>query len=366
MNSGLTEPGKTMNRTIRVEVEHLEQLMNLVGELVIVQNRIDVIQSDIEARQDNENIAQLSEITDHASRVISELQDRVMQVRMLPLDQLLNRFPRIVRDLSKTFDKNIELLISGGETELDRTVMEEIGEPMMQLIRHAALYGVESVEQRKLAGKPAKGRLQIAAANEGNQVVIVVEDDGVGIRDLAVLPSTLENVRLQVEKLNGIFDLQSTFGQGTRVSIRLPMTLSIIPGLLVKLSGRTFVIPMSSVVEIVRLPPESLQTIRGESLVSIRDRLLPVFSLHDYFNFPRRQALAKQLRLVVVGTTDRQMALMVDELIGNQEIVVKPLSPYVGEVHGLSGATILGDGQAALILEVSHFYHGKGGTPSSV
>ncbi|WP_028986887.1 chemotaxis protein CheA [Thermicanus aegyptius] len=384
-------------QTIRVDVERLENLMNLVGELVIDQTRISQVERVLHHRYlSDENVDELRHITDHLIRVIVELQDSVMKVRMLPIEQLFTRFPRMVRDLAQSLKKEVDLVIEGGETELDRTVIEEITDPLIHLIRNAVDHGIEPAEERKRLGKTTKGRLRIRAAHEENQVVITVEDDGAGIDPVKMKESArlkgiiteeelkrlsdqeavylifrpgfstassvsdisgrgvgMDIVRNHIEKLNGVIDIESKPGEGTRFKIKLPLTLAIITGLLIKLSGRTFILPMSSVVEIVRMPPEAVQTIKGDTVVVIRDRVLPVIWLHDYFHLPRVPQKKNHHPIVVVGIAEKRFALMVDELMGNQEVVVKSLGTYIGKVVGISGATILGDGRVALILETA-------------
>ncbi len=393
----IAEAVKRKAQTIRVDVERLELLMNLVGELVIDQTRISQVGNVLHRRYaSDESVGELGQISDHVSRVIGELQESVMKVRMLPIEQLFNRFPRMVRDLAQSLHKEVELIIEGRETELDRTVIEEIGDPLIHLIRNAIDHGIEPAAERKRAGKPVVGQLQMIAAHEENQVVITVEDDGAGIDPDRIKRSALlkgiiseeecgklteqeaihlifrpgfstasavsdisgrgvgmDIVRNHIEKLNGVIDIETERGKGTRFKIKLPLTLAIITGLLIKLNDRTFIVPMSSVVEIVRMPPEAIQTIKGDSVVVIREQVLNVVWLHDHFQMPRPQQAGKQLPIIVAGTAEKRIALVVDELVGNQEIVVKSLGAFVGKVRGISGATILGDGRVALILEIA-------------
>ncbi len=388
---------KRKAQTIRVDVDRLEHLMNLVGELVIDQTRIHQVGNVLRHRyRPDENIEDLGQISDHISRIIGELQESVMKVRMLPIEQLFSRFPRMIRDLSQTLNKEVDLIIEGTETELDRTVIEEIGDPLIHLIRNAVDHGLESPEERVQRGKPAKGRLRIAAAHEENQVVLTVEDDGAGIDPTKIKASALRKeiiteeeaqnlsdqeaiylifqpgfstaasisdvsgrgvgmdiVKNHIEKLHGIIDIETKLGEGTKFKIKLPLTLAIVTGLLVKLNERTFILPMSSVVEIVRITPNSIQTIKGDSVVTIRERVIPVAWLHDDFHIPRSTHKRKHIPIVVVGSAEKRIALVVDELLGNQEIVVKSLGSYVGKIDAISGATILGDGRVALILEVA-------------
>lgn len=408
-NSPSAGEGKRKPQTIRVDVERLEHLMNLVGELVIDQTRMSQVGNMLNHRYtDDDTVAELGQVSDHISRVIGELQEIIMKVRMLPLEQLFNRFPRMVRDLAQSLNKEIELLIGGSETELDRTVMEEIGDPLIHLIRNAVDHGMETREERIKAGKPPRGMLRITAVHEENQVVITVEDDGPGIDPRRIKESAVRKgiitedeaqklsdreavylifrpgfstaaavsdisgrgvgmdiVRSHIQKLNGVIDIESKPGKGTRFKIKLPLTLAIITGLLIKLNGRTFILPMSCVVEIVRLPIESFQSVKGEPVVVIREEVLPVVWLQDHFDMPRTHDKRKQMPVVVVGTAEKRIALVVDELIGNQEIVVKSLGSYVGKIRGVSGATILGDGRVALILEVSGIFQFiENGSPS--
>ncbi|WP_243767809.1 chemotaxis protein CheA [Paenibacillus agricola] len=301
------EEGKRKTQTIRVDVERLELLMNLVGELVIDQTRISQVGNILHHRYtSDDNVEELGQISDHVSRVIGELQENVMKVRMHPIEQLFNRFPRMVRDLAQSLNKEMELVIEGKETGMDRTVIEEIGDPLIHLIRNAVDHGIESAEERKHNGKPPKDRLRITAAHEENQVVIMVEDDGAGIDPDQIRSSALRKgviseeeqkkisvqeainlifrpgfstassvsdvsgrgvgmdiVRDHIEKLSGVIVIETKLGEGTRFKIKLPLTLAIITGLLIKLNGRTFILRMSSVVEIVRMPLEAIQTIKG-------------------------------------------------------------------------------------------------------
>ena len=388
---------KRTTQTIRVDVQRLEHLMNLVGELVIGQTRIKQIVNVLHhCYTSDENVGELGQISNHLSRIVGELQESVMKVRMLPIGQLFNRFPRMVRDLAHSLGKEIDLIIEGRETELDRTIIEEIGDPLIHLIRNAVDHGIETAEERQRSGKPLKGRLRITAAHEENQMVITVEDDGAGIdpqniKDVALRKgivsekqakelstqeamnlifspgfSTVSSVseisgrgvgmdivRNHIENLNGMIDIESELGAGTRIKIKLPLTLAIISGLLIKLNERTYILPMSNVVEIVRMPSEAIQTIKGEPVIIIRGQVLPVYWLHDYFHLPRTRRRRKQLPIVVVGAAEKRIALVVDELNGNQEIVVKSLGAFIGKTDFISGASILGDGQVALILELT-------------
>ncbi|WAH36479.1 chemotaxis protein CheA [Alicyclobacillus dauci] len=315
---------------------------------------------------------------------------------MLPMESLFDRFPRIVRDLAKALDKEVELTIEGRETRLDRTVIEEISDPLIHLVRNAVDHGLEATAERERKGKDRKGKVRLTAAHEENKVVITVEDDGAGIdaqkiRDSAVnkgIVSRAETdkmsdleaiylifrpgfstasvvsdisgrgvrmdiVRNHIEKLNGMIDIQTELGRGTMFRIKLPMTLAIIPGLLVGVGGDTFVIPMTNVAEIVRVNPDSIQYANGTPSVLLRGQVIPLTYLRDKFNRPVVESNKKYLPVVVVGTAERRSALVVDELLGNQEIVKKSLGANVALPDGISGVTILGDGRVGLIIDVS-------------
>ncbi|WP_438348544.1 chemotaxis protein CheA [Paenibacillus sp. FA6] len=396
VNDDQAHKDKSKAQTIRVSVERLDHLMNLVGELVIDHTRIDQVERTQRNQFTNDSLEELSQISDHLSRIIGDLQESVMQARMLPIEQLFNRFPRMIRDLTRDLGKDIELVIEGKDTELDRTLIEEIADPLIHLIRNAVDHGIELPEQRERTGKDRKGTLHIRAAHEDNQVVIYVEDDGAGIDPEKMRNSALSKgiitseeaellsdreaihlifrpgfstaskvsdvsgrgvgmdiVRSHIEKLNGLIDIETELGQGTRFKIKLPLTLAIIIGLLVKLNEQTFIIPMSNISEIVRISHNDMQTVRGQQVILLRNQIIPIVWLHDHFNLPRKEQKKDHIQLVIVGSAEKRLALAVDELIGNQEIVIKSLGAYVGKVNGIAGSTILGNGKVALILDVS-------------
>lgn len=388
------------SRTIRVDVQRLEDLMNLAGELVIDQTRIAQISGNLNRLfASNDHVKELSDIANHVSRVVSDLQESVMRARMMTLEQLFGRFPRMVRDLAQSLQKEIELRIEGQETQLDRTVIEEISDPLIHLIRNAVDHGIESPEVRLQNHKPSAGTLTIAALQEGSNVVITIEDDGAGIdpqrlRDSAVTKGIatteevaamsdaeaialifrpgfstasivsdvsgrgvgMDVVKTNIEKLQGHIDTDSRLGAGTRFSVTLPLTLSIISGLLIRVGAENYVLPMGSVIEIVRVKPETLISINGQAMIDIRDRLIPVKWLHDLLNVHRVQGSEEYLSLVVIGSAEKRLALVIDELHGHQEIVKKPLGS-LGRVDCISGATILGDGRVAAILDAMDIIH---------
>jgi two-component system chemotaxis sensor kinase CheA len=387
---------KPQAQTIRVSVERLDHLMNLVGELVIDQTRIHQVERTQSRRFTDDSVNDLGQIADHLSRIIGDLQESVMKTRMLPIEQLFNRFPRMIRDLSRDLGKEIELVIEGKDTELDRTLIEEIADPLIHLIRNGIDHGIETPEERERSGKERKGTLYIRAAHEDNQVVIYVEDDGAGIdpgkmrksavnkgvitaeeaeqlsdreaielifrpgfstanivSDVSGRGVGMDIVKSHIEKLNGLIDIETKLDQGTRFKIKLPLTLAIIVGLQIKLQGQTFIIPMSNIAEIVRVTNDEIQTVRGQSVILLRNQIIPVAWMHDYMNIPKNEKPKTHIPLVIVGSAEKRLALAVDELLGNQEVVIKSLGSFVGKVDYIAGATILGNGKVALIIEVS-------------
>ncbi|KQN97101.1 chemotaxis protein CheA [Paenibacillus sp. Leaf72] len=383
-------------QTIRVNVERLENVLDLLGELVIDQTRLkQAIQTLHQAYGYSETMDDLGEISDHLSRLIGSLQENVLKVRMLPIEQLFSRFPRMVRDLAQTLNKSVDLQMVGGDTELDRTLIEEVGDPMIHLIRNAVDHGIEMPEERVKCGKPEQGTVRISAAHEDNQVVVVVEDDGGGIdtnklRKSAVAKGVItaeeaalldehkalrlifhpgfstasqlsdvsgrgvgmDIVRTDIERLGGIIDIDTSVGVGTKFTIRLPLTLAITTGLLVKASDQTFILPMSAVVEIIRVDTSTLKMIKGSPVIKIRNQIVPFVWLHEMFGYTRTEGRPDKIPVVMIGRAEQRLAIAVDQLLGNQEVVIKTLGSYVGKVDGISGATILGNGRIALILEI--------------
>lgn len=389
------ESEKKASQTVRVDVERLEHMMNLVGEMVIEQTRISQVSKTLHNRYATDtSVDDLIGISTHVSRVVSELQENVMKARMLPVQQLLNRFPRMVRDLSQSLNKEIDLILEGGETEMDRTIIEDITDPLIHLVRNSLDHGIENPEIRKNKGKPSKGTLIIRAFHQENHVIITLEDDGAGLdlekikksaiqkeiitaQEADSLPqheiinlifesglSTTENisdvsgrgvgmdiVRNHIDKLNGIIDVETREGEGTKFTIKLPLTLAILTGLLVKINNETYALPMSNIIEIVRKPKHEIESVKNRSIVVIRGKVHPLVWLHDYFKVSR-QHKKKNVFIVVLGVAEKRFGIVVDKLVGNQEIVVKPIGSYIGKVEGVSGATILGDGSVACIFDV--------------
>jgi two-component system chemotaxis sensor kinase CheA len=391
---------KVIDKTVRIDVERLDELMNLVGKLVLGRNRLTQIVSGIVERFEGESLArELMDTIAQVDYLTSELQAVVMRARMMPIAKVFSKFPRIVRDLSRDLNKEVELLIYGEETEVDKSVIESIHDPLVHLIRNAIDHGIETPQERKAVGKPEKGKVILRAEHEGNFIVITVEDDGRGIdpervkrkavekkiiteqeassisdRDalnLIFLPgfSTagkvtnvsgrgvgLDVVKANITKLNGMIDVQSTLGQGTKFILKLPLTLAIIQGLLVDVCGEIFIIPLSSVIEVVRIPRSQVHSIKGREIIRLRDSVLPLVRLADIFNLSSNGDFKENLYVVVVGLAEKKLGIVVDGLVGQKEVVIKSLGSYLNNVRGIAGATILGDGTVRMIVDVAQIF----------
>ncbi|MDR7435646.1 MAG: chemotaxis protein CheA [Armatimonadota bacterium] len=390
------EGAQRVNQTVRVDVERLDELMNLVGELVIDRIRLTRINKELAGRFNHDRlIDELMETSRHIGRITNELQAQIMKARMLPIDQLFSRFPRMVRDLARQAGKQVEFLMEGRETELDRTVIEQISDPLIHLLRNAVDHGIETPEERLKAGKPAKGVIRLRASHEENSIVIIVEDDGRGIdldrvkakalalglvseeqlermsdqeiTELVFLPgfSTAERtsdvsgrgvgmdiVRNNIQAIGGSVRIRTQRGTGTRVILKLPLTLAIMRALLVGVGEGTYALPLGSVQEIIRTRPEEVHFINQQAVILLRQEVLPILSLAGLLGLDGGQLPDGDLLCVVAISGDSKLGLVVDRLIGEQEVVIKSLGSYLGDVPGISGATILGDGRVGLILDV--------------
>jgi two-component system chemotaxis sensor kinase CheA len=386
-----------VSTTIRVEHEKLDHLMNLIGELIINRNRFSLITKELEAGKDVADVVQsLSETTDSMARISDDLQDTIMQVRMVPMRTVFSRFPRLVRDLSRKSGKSIELITEGEDTELDKSVIEAIGDPLVHLIRNAVDHGQERPEERQKAGKSETGYVWLKAFHEGNSVVIVIADDGKGIEpekvkqkavskgiiseeeaakledkeaiELIFAPgfSTSEAVtdvsgrgvgmdvvKNNIKNLNGSVSVQSEVGRGTTFSLSLPLTLAIIEALLVKVGDNTFAIPLDAVSETTKIPADQVKEVNKRWATTLRGEVLGIEDLSRVLGLGNGDGSKEVYPLVVVSVNDRRVGLIVDSLLHRQEIVIKSMGEYLGEVHGLSGATIMGDGSVILILDPS-------------
>lgn len=385
-----------VNQTVRVDVQRLENLMNLVGELVIDRTRLlDVGQSLRNKLGSQELVETLEEVSAHIGRITTDLQEEIMKARMFPIEQVFNRFPRMVRDVAQKAGKEVDFIVEGRETELDRTVIEEIGDPLIHLLRNAIDHGIEPPEERVALGKPPQGMVRLKAFHQENQIVITVEDDGKGmdpekIRQKAVekglisadaaarlseretfnlifLPgfSTakivsdvsgrgvgMDIVRTHIEKINGVIEIETAPGKGTCFTIKLPLTLAINRSLLVYLDERVFAFPLSSVVEIIYVEREKLKRIGTQEAALVRGEVLPLVKLREILNEEPLVELPEKFPVVVCALSEKRIGFVVDDLLGEQEIVIKSLGEYLGQIPGLAGATILGDGRVALILDV--------------
>lgn len=388
--------------TIRVDHEKLDHLMNLIGELIINRNRYTMLARRLEehgAAVDVGMIAQdLSETTYAMARISDDLQDTIMKVRMVPVASVFSRFPRLVRDLSRKSGKEVDLILEGEETELDKSVVEVIGDPLVHLIRNAVDHGVEPESERLAKGKAAKGRVVLRAFHKGNSVAIEIEDDGKGLdpdklREVAVRKGIMTQdeakqlddreakelifapgfssadkitdisgrgvgmdvVRTNIKNLKGSINISSEVGKGTKFTLNLPLTLAIIDALMINVAGEMYAIPLDAVSETTKIESSRLTDVKGRKAVTLRGEVLGIMELSEMLGFPHRD-LPDVLSLVVIHDNDRRLGLVVDRLLERQEIVIKPLGSYLGDVRGISGATIMGDGSVILILDPHEIY----------
>lgn len=385
-------PAATGGRTVRVDIGRLDKLMNLVGELVIGRARIERLAMEAKIKAFDEPLSQLG-------RISGEIQELVTKLRMVPVSFVFDRFPRIVRDLSKNMGKEIDLVIEGKETELDRTVIDEIGDPMVHLIRNAVDHGVETPEERKKAQKSRQGTVFIAAYQEGNGVIIEVRDDGKGIDTTVVRKKAVERgmltpeeaaalteeeairlvflpgfstakevtdvsgrgvgmdaVKNKVESLGGQFQVESAVGKGTRVLIRLPLTLAIVLALLIRVGEETYAISLENVEETLLVQKDEIKYVHGTPVTNVRGEILSLKKLSTILRGENKNDDAQEYPVVVVKLGRNRVGFIVDELVGQQEIVIKPLGKLLSKVRGMAGATILGDGNVALILDVASLH----------
>jgi two-component system, chemotaxis family, sensor kinase CheA len=375
-------------KTVRVDIDRLDVLMNLVSELIIVKTRLDDVKgNDV-----------LGESVEYLERITTSLHDAVMKVRMVPVETVFNRFPRMIRDVARDLDKDVELHMSGEETELDRTVIDEIGDPLIHILRNSADHGLENRESRKTTGKPVVGNIWLRAYQDGNNVVIEVEDDGRGVdvrkvrqkivergletremanslsdkevisflfksgfstadkvSDLSGRGVGLDVVKTKIEALGGIVELETELGKGSKTIIRLPLTLAIIQALLVRIGEEKYAIPLGSIREIDNVAPSDIQMVRNQEVIMLRNTVIPIVRLDKVLGV--RGAVAdsakKQLTVVIVRKGEKLSGFVVDSLIGQQEIVIKSLGKLLVGVRWIAGATILGDGNVALIVDVN-------------
>lgn len=388
---------KPANATVRIDVERLDRLLNLVGELVIDRTRLLGLGRALQDQLGEHTM--LSEITEtvfHLGRVTDEMQSEVMKSRMLPIGTVFSRFPRVTRDLSTRQGKKVELVIEGQETELDRSVIEEIGDPLVHLLRNAIDHGVEAPADRVAVGKPETAIVKLTAEHVESSIVITVEDNGRGIDPARIKAKSVERglitaeaaqrmseaealelifapgfstaatvtdisgrgvgmdiVRTNVERLGGTVEVQSKMGEGSRFFLRLPLTLAIVQALLVRVGGGIFALPLSSVTETLRVPVADIQRLQQQEAILLRGKVLPIVRCSSLFHCESEvPANARDILVVAVKVGERQVGLAVDRLLGEQEVVIKSLGELIGDVPGLSSAAILGDGSVALIVDV--------------
>ncbi len=391
-NKAAEKKGKpVVNRTVRVDIEKLDVLMNLVSELIIAKNSL-VSATNIEGAAN----AGVNEQIEYLESVTTNLHESVMKVRMVPIESVVNKFPRMIRDLQKKLGKKMELYMSGEETELDRTVVDEIGDPLMHLLRNSADHGLESAELRKERGKNEAGSIFLNAYQEGNSVVIEVGDDGNGIDvdavrrkaidrgtiteeqaeymsekeiiDLLFLPSFstaaqvsdvsgrgvgLDVVRSKIQALSGEVEVKSRLGLGSTWTIRLPLTLAIIQALMVVVGGEKYAISLGAIDTIEDISPEDIKLVQSKEVITLRGNVIPLVRLNEVLGIESTKNDAEDLIAVIVKKGDKQAGLVIDELMGQAEIVIKSLGKYINKSKIISGATILGDGEVALILDTN-------------
>ena len=385
-----------MEQTIRVEVKRLDQLMNLSGELVLSKNRLLKICDDVSERYDGEQfLEELNQATNSLSLITTDIQLAVMKTRMQPVSKVFSKFPRIVRDLSRELGKQIELEISGEETELDKSIIEEIGDPIMHMIRNSCDHGVEDPATRAAAGKPEKGVVQLKAYNEGNYIIIEIADDGKGMDPIMLKEKCIEKnlitekeadqmsdkeafalvfkpgfstaqkvtsvsgrgvgmdvVRNNIEKLNGLIEIDSEVGKGSIFRLKIPLTLAIMQSLLVGAQEEYYAIPLASVIETVRVPLDSIYTIEGKNVLRLRDEVISLVRLADVFGVKQVFESDNQAYVVIVGLAESKLGVIIDTLVGQEEIVIKSMGDYLQGIPGIAGATVRGDGRITLIVDV--------------
>ena len=391
-----TNGRRSTDMTVRTNVERLDSLMNLVGELITDRNHLQQIRSRLEAdARLSGRLEQFSESVTHLGRITDQLQEEVMRIRMMPVGSVFNKFPRMVRDMAQKVGKLIDVVIQGEDTEMDRSMIEEINDPLIHLIRNSVDHGVESPKDRIAAGKPERGKITMTARHEQGRIILTVEDDGGGIdakrlRDSAVQKGLitpeeaavlteeqsidlmflaglstaqkitdisgrgvgLDIVNTNIQRVNGSIEVETQLGIGTQFQIVLPLTLAIVPSLLVGVNNATFAIPLVMITETLRLEKADIKNIYRKPVTLLRGNVLSLLRLSDIFNFSQVDEQKKYLFAVVVHSGKQRVGLIVDSLIGEEEVVVKSLGAFIGDIPGISSAAILGDGKVALIVDV--------------
>ncbi|MDA3129254.1 chemotaxis protein CheW [Aliibacillus thermotolerans] len=388
-SSNKKQKGMELNKTIRVNIDRLDVLMNLFEELVIDRGRLEQISSEL-------NNNELQETVERMSRITGDLQEIILNMRMMPVEQVFNRFPRMVRSLSRELNKKVKLEIIGADTELDRTIIDEIGDPLVHLIRNSLDHGIETPDERVAKGKPEEGIVKLRAFHSGNHVFIEIEDDGAGIDKEKIMNKALENgvvtdedlekmtdqqiysllfasgfstaekvtdvsgrgvgldvVRTTFESLGGVVTVDSELGKGSLFSIQLPLTLSIIDVMLVEVAQEKYAIPLTAIVETAIVEKKDVYNAHNQKVIDFRGKVVPLVFLDEIFDAPLKNEEQDFYSLVIVHKGEKVAGLVVDSLIGQHDIVLKSLGNYLTNVFAISGATILGDGQVALIVDTN-------------
>jgi two-component system chemotaxis sensor kinase CheA len=386
---------------VRVDFAQLDNLLNLVGELIIYRTKLHQVGQELVARLGERDAGrELLDAVQHVAGVSTLLQETVMDIRMLPVRHVFERFPRLVRDLARQQGKDIELILEGENTRVDKAIIDEIGEPLVHMIRNSVDHGIEPPEQRVARGKTPTGTILLSASQESNQVVITIMDDGAGIDPARVRRKAMERGLLKegdslsdreavqlifsqgfttsdavtevsgrgvgldvvlgsIERMSGLVEVESVPGVGTKFIIQLPLTLAIISALLIEVSGQTYAVPLSTVVESLKFREQDTHRINGRDTLRIRERIVPLVRLAELFRLPDAGP-SDSAYAVILGRGDKRLGLVVDRLRGQQEVVIKALDPAVsGAAFAVAGATIMGDGRVVLILDVAALFEGR-------
>jgi two-component system chemotaxis sensor kinase CheA len=390
---------RAADSTIRVDIGRLDDLMNLVGELVLARNRLSqATQSLIEKYERIEMSKHIADVSNQIDFVTTELQMAVMKTRMVPIEKVFNGLPLVARELMRTTGKDVDLQIYGKETELDKSIVEELNDPLVHMIRNAIDHGIESPEERTKQGKPQRGIVVVNAERDGNYILITMEDDGRGIDAEQVKQKAIEKglisetqtremsasdvlnllfipgfstkheitnvsgrgvgmdiVKTNIAKLKGIVEIASEVGKGTIITLKVPLTLAIIQGLLMKVVDEIFAVPLNAVLEIICIRHDEIYTIQGREVIRVRDVILPLARMSDIIGNSKAAKPSAVSYVVVVGWAEKRIGLLVDSLQGQKEIVIKGLGNYLGDIHGIAGSTILGDGSVILVIDVGQF-----------
>jgi len=388
-------PAKHLDQTIRVDVDRLNNLMNLAGELILEKNRFQQLNQLLNAKfSGTKEVGDLDSLNNSLGRITTEIQESVMRMRMLPISNVFRKFPRMVRDLAKEKNKDIELIIAGETTELDRSLIEAIGDPLVHLLRNSIDHGIEEPAVRVKAGKPAKGTINMSAYQAGNDIIIEIADDGAGIDPEKIANKAIEKgmitedqarslpkreiinlifeagfstakvitdvsgrgvgmdvVRSNVAKLNGSVDIRTEVGQGTTFIIKLPLTLTIMNGMVVRVWDEVYIIPIGSITDTLKLSNYRISLIKGREFITLRDSVVPIIYLENLFDVKSSTTDNSERYVVVVSVSERKVGLVVTGIFGQEETVVKSLGPLLGKVQYIAGASIRGDGRVSLILD---------------